>query len=512
MKGRPGSSWWLLQHELRMSWFNNGARAKKRSWVVPLLAIAWLSLHVLAFTLLHKMPAPPAQVLALIAMASTAVLVALGTFMFSSGLKYSVDSLFERGDVDLLLSSPLPSRSIFTVRLGAITLSVAAVYLALAGPVVNTGLFIGHAGWLAVYVVIFVWASICSSLAMLLTLLLVRLLGARKTRVVAQVISAIAGALLFLVAQAQNIFAIYSPEALQELAAGSVKLGSVLAPDSLLWSAGRAVMGEGVPLLVLAAMAIALFGFTVQFTHGFFVRGLQQAVSTVRANNKGTGARPGQFGRPLFEVVVRKEWRLIARDPHLLSQVLLQLLYLLPLGFMVLRSEQQAAPSLAAALTMLSAALASSLTWIIVAAEDAPDLLQASPAATRVIRLAKLAAAIIPILLLMALPLLWALAQHPVTGLLMCFTVVAATLCAALIGLWQGRPAARGNFKIRGKANLVGMVLELVGSLGWASTGFVLISAAGPAQSAYDAPWAGISLAIALLSLLLAWGTRYRAA
>ena len=168
-------------------------------------------------------------------------------------------------------------------------------------------------------------------------------------------------------------------------------------------------------------------------------------------------------------MVLRKEWKLIARDPHLISQVLLQLLYLLPVGFMVLRAETHAAPGLAAALAMLAAGLTSSLTWIIVSAEDAPDLLQASPAAARIVRLGKVAAAVIPVLLLMTLPLLWSLTRRPLTGLLMCFTVVAAICSAALIGLWQGRPAPRGNFKIRGKANWVGTILELISSLGWAA-------------------------------------------
>lgn len=512
MRGRPGSSWWLLQHELRMFRFNHGARTKKRGWFLPLLGIFWLSMHGVAFALLDKLPSLPASMLTLLAMGMTAVLIILGTFMFSSGLKSSVDSLFERGDVDLLLSSPLPSDSIFTVRLGAITISVASVYLFLVSPVVNVGLFIGHAGWLAAYIVIVAWASICCSLSMLLTLLLVRVLGARKTRVVAQVLSAIAGALMFLLAQAQNIFQLYSPEALQSLTARLVTSHGALVPDSVLWAPGRAVMGHGAPLLGLAAVAVALFFFTVHFTHGFFVRGLQQAVSTVRVQKQRVGTRQGQFGRHLLEVVVRKEWKLIARDPHLISQVLLQLLYLLPVGFMVLRAEHQTAPGLAAALAMLAAGLTSSLTWIIVSAEDAPDLLQASPAAARVIRLAKLAAATIPVLLLMALPLLWSLSQRPLTGLLMCFTVVGAIFSAALIGLWQGRPAPRGNFKKRGKANLVGTILELVSSLGWAATGFILILATRPGQSGYDAPWAGIGLAIALLTLLVAWGTRHRAA
>ncbi|WP_332848633.1 putative ABC transporter permease subunit [Massilia sp. S19_KUP03_FR1] len=511
MRGRPGSAWWLLQHELRMFWFNNGGRSKKRSWVPPLLAIGWLALHGMAFSILHTMPALPEDALAIAAMAATALMVVLGTFMFSSGLKASVDSLFERGDVDLLLSSPLPSRSIFTVRLGAVTLGVASVYLALAGPVINVGVFLGHVSWLAVYAVILAWATICSALAMLLTLLLVRLIGARKTRVVAQVISAIAGALIFLLAQAQNIFQLYSAESIQGATQDLLAPGGVLSPDSVVWSAGRAALGGMVPLLALVAIAVAVFLFTVHFTHHFFVHGLQQSVSKVRAQRPPATVRDGQFGRHLLEVVLRKEWKLIARDPHLVSQVLLQLLYLLPLGFVVLRSEQQIAPGIAAGLAIIAASLTASLTWIIVAAEDAPDLLQASPAAARTIRLAKLGAALIPPLALMIVPLAWALAQHLVTGLLMCFTVVAACAGAALTGLWQGRPAPRGQFKTRGKTQLLATLLEMMGSAGWAGTGFLLIRAAAPGQNAYDARWAGITLAVALLALLLAWGTRHRA-
>lgn len=510
MRGKPGSSWWLLQHELRMFWFNSSKRSGRQIWLW-VLGIGWLGLHGLAFHLLRDMPAFPQEVLSIVAIGATLLMVVLGTFMFSSGLKSSVDSLFERGDVDLLLSSPLPSRSIFTVRLGAISLGVASTYLALAAPVVNAGVATGHVAWLAAYPAMMAWAIITCSLAMLLTLLLVRVIGARKTRVVAQVVSAIAGALIFLLSQAYNLLHADSRGLATDLAARFAAPGSPLAPASLLWAPGRALMGSALPLLCLIVMAVALFLFTVQFTHGFFVHGLQQAVSSRRAGTGRANKPQGQFGRPLAEVVLRKEWRLIARDPNLLSQVLLQLLYMLPLGFVVLRADSGVAPGMAAGLTILSGSLAASLTWIVVAAEDAPDLLHAAPAARRTIRLAKVAAAVIPTLSLMAVPLVWAVAHDVVTGLLMSFTVVAATICAALTCLWHGRPAPRGNFKTRGKSNKVSVLLELIGGFSWAGTGFVLIRAAGPGQNAYDALWAGITLSVALLTLLLAWGTRRRA-
>jgi len=510
MRGKPGSSWWLLQHELRMFWFNSSKRSDRQVWLW-ILGLCWLGLHGLAFHLLRGMPALPQEVLSIMAIGATLLMVVLGTFMFSSGLKLSVDSLFERGDVDLLLSSPLPSRSIFTVRLGAISVGVASTYLVLAAPLVNAGAVTGHIALLAVYPALLAWAIGTSSLAMLLTLLLVRVIGARKTRVVAQVVSAIAGALIFLLSQAYNLMHTGSRGLATDMVTRFAAPGRLLAPDSLFWLPGRALLGSALPLLCLIVVAGTLFVFTAQFTHGFFVRGLQQAVSSRRARIGRANKPQGQFGRPLAEVVLRKEWRLIARDPNLLSQVLLQLLYMLPLGFVVLRADSGVAPGMAAGLTILSGSLAASLTWIVVAAEDAPDLLQAAPAARRMIRLAKVAAAVIPTLVLMAVPLVWAVAQDVVSGLLMCFTVVASTICAALTCLWQGRPAPRGNFKTRGKSNKVSVLLELIGGFSWAGTGFVLIRAAGPGQNAYDARWASITLSVALLTLLLAWGTRRRA-
>src|SRR5439155_21807882 len=116
--------------------------------------------------------------------------------------------------------------------------------------------------------------------------------------------------------------------------------------------------------------------------------------------------------------VVIKEWRLIARDPHLISQVLLQLIYLMPMLFLIMRNAETPLRPIGAALPLLCASLTSSLTWIMIAAEDAPDLLLSSPAQQRLIRLAKLAAAAMPPLLVVALPLAWLVWRAPVAGLM----------------------------------------------------------------------------------------------
>jgi ABC-2 type transport system permease protein len=332
--------------------------------------------------------------------------------------------------------------------------------------------------------------------------------------VLAQVLGAVAGALLFLLSQAYSLL-------MQTGSAGSA--GRVLhrasempplAPGSVLWLPGRAVLGEPLPMLGMALLGIAVFALTVGRTHRYFVHGLQEAAGSARAISKRPGELRMRFRRSLFDTVVVKEWRLIARDPHLISQVLLQLVYLAPMLFLILRHDGPPGPAIGAGLALLSSSLTSSLAWIIVSAEDAPDLLRSSPAAGRTIALAKLAASVMPPLLLVALPLLWLVVRKPVAGLLISFVATAAVFSAALIVMWQGRPARRSDFKMRGKANFLCTVYETVNTLCWGGLGWLLVSLAAErgAAAGSTALMAAGTLAAALLSLLLAWLLRRRPA
>ena len=516
MSAPPGSSRWLLRHELRMAWYGaavNAGGKRRMSWFsIAVWVLAWTLLHVGAFAVLHKL-GPDGVLDPRMAILATLALAAIGTFMLSSSLKASVLALFERGDLDLLLSSPLPSRSIFTVRLLGVVLACAALYLFLLGPLVHVGVALGQFRWIGVYVAIATTSTLMACLGMLLTLALVRLLGARRTRVLAQVLSAVAGALLFLLSQSFPLVSQTAGGGAAQRTLQHLAESPWLAPDSLLWLPGRAVLGEPLPMLGMAVLGIAAFMLTVDRTHRFFVHGVQEAASTARAIARPQGALRMRFRRSLFDTVVVKEWRLIARDPHLISQVLLQLVYLVPLLFLILRKNDSPGPAIGAGLALLCSSLTSSLAWIIVSAEDAPDLLQSSPAAARTIGLAKLAAVVMPPLLLVALPLLWLMARAPLAAVLICFVVVGAILSAALIVKWLGRPGLRSDFKMRGKENFLCSVFEIVNTLCWGGLGWLLVSLAaeqGMAAGSTALFAAGV-LAAALLALLLAWLLRRRA-
>jgi ABC-2 type transport system permease protein len=188
--------------------------------------------------------------------------------------------------------------------------------------------------------------------------------------------------------------------------------------------------------------------------------------------------------------------------------VLLQLIYLLPLLILVLRNDT-AGPALGTGLTMLCCSLTGSLAWIVLSAEDAPDLLLSAPAPWRTLQLAKLAAATMPALLVVALPLLWLTVHTPLAGLLVAFTVSAGVLSTGLMVLWTGRPAPRSDFKMRGKGNLLCTMLELVNSLCWAGLSWVLVALDGQ-NTVWMLPLAALALAGGLGVLLFAWLQRRR--
>jgi ABC-2 type transport system permease protein len=175
--------------------------------------------------------------------------------------------------------------------------------------------------------------------------------------------------------------------------------------------------------------------------------------------------------------VVIKEWRLIVRDPQLLSQVMLQILFLLPLFFLILKRADVQVQAIGAGLALLCSSLTGALAWIALSAEDAPDLLLVSPASQRTVRCAKLAAAMMPVLGLVTIPLLWLTVRMPAAGLGGFLVVCGAVIGAGLVVFWCGRPGVRSNFKGRGKGGFVMNVLELFNSLAWGALGWLLSAA-----------------------------------
>ena len=91
----------------------------------------------------------------------------------------------------------------------------------------------------------------------------------------------------------------------------------------------------------------------------------------------------------------RKEWMLLRRDPWLVSQTLMQMLYLLPPAVLLWRSFEAGGGALnllVPVLVMAAGQLAGGLAWLTISGEDAPDLVATAPVPTRFVLRAKVEA------------------------------------------------------------------------------------------------------------------------
>src|SRR5258705_11501750 len=111
----------------------------------------------------------------------------------------------------------------------------------------------------------------------------------------------------------------------------------------------------------------------------------------------GPPARPRLGSRQ--QALRRKEFVLLRRDPWLVSQTLMQLLYLLRPALLLWRSfadSSLAIVLITPVIVMAAGRLAGGLAWLTISGEDAADLVATAPLpASRVIR-AKIEGVLIP--------------------------------------------------------------------------------------------------------------------
>ena len=491
----PGSWPWLLRHELRLTWRGFGGRSFRRAFA--LAVFLWLVYH-LALGLIVATVGWGTLGPGMFAIAGLFAWVAC-SLILSNAISRSVGALFERGDLDLLLASPIAPRNVFMVRALAIAISVVAFYALLLVPLGNVGLFSGEVELLAIYPALLAAGLLATALGLALAVALVRLLGARRARVVAQIAGALVGAAAFLATQLGRLIAPERTSAWLLALSGSTGKGW-LARDSLLWLPLNAMLGRPLALALLCAAGVGAFAIVVIALERRFLASTQEPVTARVA--RGAEKRSVRFRAGLWRNVMVKEWKLIGRDPQVIARTLLQGLYLLPLAFIWTGGNAPRA-TLAPAAVLLAATLASSLVWLAVAAEDAPDLLASAPVEPHLLRRAKLAAGLLPVWLLM-LPLVLALAYTDLrTAVLLVPCVGAATLSAGCIQLSLARPGQRRHMRRRNGQPIAGM-LEFVATTGWAATTWLLV------QAPLFAPLAA-ALAIAAPIGAWQWGRRLRA-
>ncbi len=480
---KPGSVMWLLGHELRLTWRNFLARTAGPVRIglrILLLGLLLWGGYWVAQAISDVNPNFGPIPLTVVG----AIFLLLLSFMIAQALMLITEAIYQRGDIDLLLASPLPPWRILLVRMAAIAINVATLYLALAGAVFVWLPVFGGWQWMEFAPSVLALSLFATGLALFLAQVLFRVLGPRTTRVAAQILASLIGAAFFLAMQSQN----YVPP--QERAEMYRNLLIHLAPvlgdeTSPLSLPARAAFGRPVEFAAWIAICVSVYLVAVWWFSARFIANAS-AIAGLGGGKRRLDARVRETRGGVQASLVRKEWRLIVRDPLLLSQILLPILYFIPLFFVFgtrFQREglnQYALPGFAAAFVLIATTLAASLAWITVSAEDAPDLIAAAPVSRDQIERAKATAAAGPVIVMMLAPAVIASLADVPAGFWLMLGAAGAIVSACLIAIWYQKPGTRKNFRRRTRAGFfvtVGQVFITfcwVGATGLAVAGWAI--------------------------------------
>lgn len=469
-----GAATLLARHELRLAWRDfmamaTAGRPHREKAVLALLFLAFVGLHAIAFAALPSAPAMAEMARGDLFLAISALLAMPLALMLSQAMEQATRLFYSRSDLDLVLASPHAPARVLAVRLGGIALSTTAVALLIGGPAIDILAMRDGWRWLAAWPALVALGALASVGALWLTFAMFRLFGARQTRLVAQIAAAAIGAFFVIGVQLAAIASMGSVSRFQFLTS-SHWVGLLPDATSFLWWPARAVAGEGWPLLAIGAAAIAAFALTVRLL-GDRIAGIVAAAAGAARSGAAMPSQRAFRHRSVSGALRTKEWRLLARDPWLISQSLMQVFYLLPPAFMLWNgfgSGGLAGSVVVPILVMAAGQLAGGLAWLAISGEDARDLVMSAPVAGRAVLAAKTQAVLGAVGLLTS-PILFALALADGGAALAALAgIVAASLSAVAIQLWFRSQAKRANFRRRQTSSRLATLAEAFSSIFWA--------------------------------------------
>ncbi len=466
---------WFARHEIRLAWrewlamMTGGRRGRKRAAAIGLIVFAVI-LHLPAYAVIGRFADLQAPLDKSSLIVITATIFLAWALMLSQAIESVTRVFYARADLDLIMSSPVRLANVFSIRIAAIALTVITMALLLSTPFVDVLVIGGGLRWLSAFGVVVAIGLTAAAVAIAVTILLFRLIGPGRTRFVAQILAAIVGAGFVIALQ---VAAILSYGTLSRFTVLTSDAAAAFAPDgeSLLWWPARAALGDGEALLGLLAFGFILLGAVMAI---FSPRFADTAIS-VSAN-----AAPGRQGRAKAfragsrqQALRRKEFVLLKRDPWLVSQSLMQLLYLVPPALMLWRSFADSSAAIVLitpVIVMAAGQLAGGLAWLTISGEDAADLVATAPLPASCVTRAKIEVVLIAIGVIFA-PLLMALMfasllQAAVTAL----GVAVAATTATAIQLWFRVQARRSQFRRRQTSSRLATFAEAFSSIGWAAT------------------------------------------
>jgi ABC-2 type transport system permease protein len=474
---QPASLNWLASHELRLGWrdwvslMTAGGRTRTRNAAIALIVFA-VFMHAFAYwTVAHYANANlESDTAALVGITGTLVLS--WALLLSQAMESVTRAFYSRSDLDLILTSPASARKVFAVRMGRIATAAVAVAVLIAAPFINVLVVMGGNRWLGAYGVVAAMGAIATAVALALTIALFRVIGAKRTRLIAQIVAAVIGAAFVIGLQ---VAAIFSAGNLSRYAALQSDWMLKHAPGtvSAIWWPARAVLGDRIALAAVAAFGIVVLAASIAlFSRRFGEHAIAAAgVSSTIVRQRRWSLRFRR--RSASRVLRQKEWTLLQRDPWLISQTLMQILYLLPpalLLWITFHDRNGSFVVLIPVVVMAAGQLAGGLAWLSISGEDAPDLVATAPVPAPRVLWAKIEAVIGVIALVFAPLVAMLMLDDSFAGFVCGCGILLAAAAATMIQLCFRVQARRSQFRRRQTSSRVATFAEAFSSIAWAAT------------------------------------------
>lgn len=500
----PASMAWFAAHEWRLMWRDGiammtGGRPTRRVVLVTILGIAAILLHLLANAIVG------AWIRDGVALDKPTLVVVTGTgflfwtVMLSQALESVTRAYYSRSDLELILSSPASSRRLFAVRTGITAVTTMLLACLLASPIIDVLVFHDGAHWLMAYLVLAAFSALATAIAVLVTIAVFRIAGPRRTRLIAQIIAAIVGAGFVIGIQAIAIlhfgnmsrFAVFSDPTF---------VAWMPEIDNPVWAPAKAALGDWGAMVAIILLGSGALAVTITLASSSFGRHAIAAAG-VSAQRQTQRHRTVNFRPRSQKQQLRvKEWKLLGRDPWLLSQTLMQVFYLVPPALYLWISYGQSAGTYVVVIPVLVMAvgqLSGGLSWLAISGEDAHDLVVTAPVPPQMVLQAKIEAVAAVVLVLLApIIVLMMMASFELAAATAVFALLSSASATA-IQLWFRVPMRRAMFRRRQVASRVSTIAEALSSIFWAGTAVLV---AGDQYGVALLP--GV---LALLTLFVAW-------
>ncbi|MGC1825333.1 MAG: permease, partial [Pseudolabrys sp.] len=172
-------------------------------------------------------------------------------------------------------------------------------------------------------------------------------------------------------------------------------------------------------------------------------------------------------------VLRHKEWALLQRDPWLISQTLMQVLYLIPpalLLWVTFGDRNGSYVVLIPVVVMAAGQLAGGLAWLSISGEDAPDLVATAPITSHRVLWAKVDAVIGMVAVIFAPIVAMLTLDAAFAGIVCALGILSAAAAATVIQLCFRVQARRSQFRRRQTSSRLATFAEAFSSIAWAAT------------------------------------------